>query len=145
MKKCVESRLSGAQILPYLIMMDCCLASAPSSPVTVCIGLTEGIRSLGDIFWVKGRYSFEELSVRLNLQCFYFYLQLRTAMKTFCLVPWQTALVEQSHLRCTLLKVLCEAQDIRRIASKLYSSILQETSANTGRFALVGGYPELYT
>ena len=65
----------------------------------------KGIHSLGDIFGDRGLYSFEELTFWFNLQhsILYFYLQLRTAMKTYG-VPWQGSLVEHS-----LIKVLRQA------------------------------------
>ena len=83
----------------------------------------KGIHSLGDIFGDRGLYSFEELTFRFNLQhsTFYFYLQLRTAMKTYG-VPWQGPLEEHS-----LIKLLHQARESRKIVSKLYRYFLEKS------------------
>lgn len=80
------------------------------------------VRSFGKIFGDKGLLSFEDLCVQSNLQrsTFFFYLQLRTAMKTYG-VPWQTPLTVHP-----LLKVLNSTSGSKGLISKLYLHILEE-------------------
>ncbi|KAI2659993.1 LINE-1 retrotransposable element ORF2 protein [Labeo rohita] len=82
----------------------------------------KGIHSLGDIMDDKGLLSFEELCSQFNLQSstFFFYLQLRAAMKTYG-VPWSASLKDHP-----LLRVLCCSLGKRGLVSKLYGFFLDK-------------------
>jgi hypothetical protein len=82
----------------------------------------KGIHSLGDLMGDKGLLSFEELSIQFNLQSstFFFYLQLRAAMKAYG-VPWLAPLKDHP-----LLKVLLETRGTRGLVSKLYNFFLEK-------------------
>lgn len=84
-----------------------------------------GVRSLGNIFGENGLLSFEDLCVHFNLQrsTFFFYLQLRTAMKTYG-VPWQAPLKDHP-----LLKLLNCNRGSKGFISRLYVHILEEMYA----------------
>lgn len=96
-------------------MMDCCLASccqvwSPSASVW-----RTDTRSLGDIFWVKDRYSFEELSARFNLGVFSFLLAAQNSHE-------KLLFGSLADTTCWAVTFLCGF-----VRSSGYSSILQET------------------
>ena len=101
----------GPLIHPAIIMIVCWLVNPKLSLINVASGTTTGFN--GD----RGLYSFEEPTFHF----FYFYLQLRIAMKTYG-IPRQGPLEEHS-----LIKVVCQARESRKTASKLYRYFLENS------------------
>lgn len=80
-----------------------------------------GVRALGKLIDLNGLLSFDDLRIQFNLQhsTFFFYLQLRTAMKTYG-VPWQAPL--KNH---PLLDLIISNHGFKGLVSKLYAYVLQ--------------------
>lgn len=82
---------------------------------------SRGIHTLGDLFDESGLRSFQNLCDIFNLPgtSFFFYLQLRSSMKTYG-VPWQTSLTMHP-----LHKLICNVSRSRGLVSSLYAFLLE--------------------